>query len=115
MISHINKITQDYEHAKTTKSISLKTHRILNLVKLETPLVGWVKLNTDEVRDKDGKTSCDGIIRGSVGEWLRGFSKYIGINSVYMAELLGCLGRFKDYSDNISYKHYHGSGFSTSG
>lgn len=47
MISHIYKITQDYERAKDAKNISLNTRRILRYVKWETPLVGLVKLNTD--------------------------------------------------------------------
>lgn len=80
------KITQDYELANTTTSINLKAHIILSPIKWETPSVGWLKLNTDGARDKDGNSSYDGIIRGSDAEWLRGFSKHIGISSAYIVK-----------------------------
>lgn len=57
--------------------------------------MGWVKLNTDGARDKDGKVSCGGFIKVTEGEWLRGFSKNIGISNVYIAELFGVLKGLK--------------------
>lgn len=62
MLSHINRLVQDYENAKTTANISLKPHRSLSYIKSEVPQVGLVKVNTD------GNTSCGGIIRGTEGE-----------------------------------------------
>ncbi|KAI5414830.1 hypothetical protein KIW84_040336 [Lathyrus oleraceus] len=87
MITHINNLVQDYEHAKNTANISLTPHRVLSFIKWEAPPVGWVKLNTYGTREKYRNTSCGGIVRGSEGEWLGGFSQYIGISSVYIAKL----------------------------
>lgn len=68
MTSHINKLTQDYELEKSTKSISLKPRRIVSHIKWEAPLMDWIKLNIDEVRDKNDNSSYGDIIRGSDGE-----------------------------------------------
>lgn len=87
MITHINNLVQDYEHAKNAANISSTPHRVLSFIKWEASPVGWVKLNTYGTREKHGNTSCGGIVRGSEEEWLRGFSKYIGISSVYIAKL----------------------------
>jgi ribonuclease HI len=54
------------------------------------PLAGWVCLNIDGAC-KDGVIGCGGVIRGSEGEWIYGFSKIIGRGEVYMAELWGVL------------------------
>lgn len=65
MISHINNLVQEYEHAKTAINISLMPHRILSFIKWEALPVGWVKLNADGARDNHGNTNSGGIIRGS--------------------------------------------------
>lgn len=57
--------------------------------------MGWVKLNTNGVRYKYDNTSCGGIIIGIDGQWLLGFSKYVGISSVYITELQGVLEGLK--------------------
>ncbi|PNX81975.1 ribonuclease H, partial [Trifolium pratense] len=61
------------------------------LVRWKPPLVGWVLLDADESCREDGHIGFGGIIRGSDGEWLGGSSKYIGIESAYVAELWGLL------------------------
>ncbi|PNX77292.1 ribonuclease H [Trifolium pratense] len=53
------------------------------------PPDGWVKLNTDGSCRDDGSIGCGGVIRGSAGEWLGGFSKFIGNGNAYVAELWG--------------------------
>jgi hypothetical protein len=50
------------------------------------PPTGWVKINTDGAR-KGGRAGCGGTIWGSKGEWLGGFSKYVGMFSAYVTEL----------------------------
>jgi ribonuclease HI len=40
---------------------------------------------------KDGVIGCGGVIRGSEGEWIYGFNKFIGRGEVYMAELWSVL------------------------
>ncbi|CAL5186876.1 unnamed protein product [Lathyrus oleraceus] len=49
----------------------------------------------DEARDKHDNTSYGGIIRGSGGEWLRGFFKSVGMSSVYIVELWDVLEGLK--------------------
>lgn len=70
MINHVNKLVQDYEHAKTTSNINLKPHRSMSYIKWEASPVGWIKLNTDGARDKHDNTICGGIIRGDDRKWL---------------------------------------------
>ena len=57
------------------------------LIGRKAPIEGWVKLNTDGSCRENGRAGCGGIIRGSDGEWLGGFSKSIGVCSAYMVEL----------------------------
>jgi ribonuclease HI len=52
------------------------------------PGSGWVCLNVDGAC-RDGVIGCGGVIRGSVGEWISGFSKFIGSGDAYIAELWG--------------------------
>jgi ribonuclease HI len=44
---------------------------------------------------RDGVIGCGGVIRGSAGEWIHGFSKIIGREEVYIAELWGVLEGLK--------------------
>jgi ribonuclease HI len=52
------------------------------------PDAGWVCLNVDGACRND-VIGCGGVIRGSDGEWIRGFSKFIGRGDAYIAELWG--------------------------
>jgi ribonuclease HI len=66
------------------------------------PISGWVKINTDGARRRDGRAGCGGLIRGENKEWLGGFSKYIGQCSAFVAELWGVfeglkLAQFKGF------------------
>jgi ribonuclease HI len=54
------------------------------------PSQGWVCLNIDGAC-RDGAIGCGGVIRGSFGEWIHGFSKFIGRGDAYIAELWGVL------------------------
>lgn len=40
MITHINNLVQDYEHAKNAANMSLTPHRVLSFIKCEAPPVG---------------------------------------------------------------------------
>jgi ribonuclease HI len=74
---------------KVIQEVDYQTHTLINIGWVP-PLVGWVCLNIDGAC-KDGVIGCGGVIRGSVGEWILGFSKIIGRGEVYMAELWGVL------------------------
>jgi hypothetical protein len=52
------------------------------------PMSGWVCVNIDGAC-RDGIIGCGGVIRGSVGERINGFSKSIGREDAYIAELWG--------------------------
>jgi hypothetical protein len=49
----------------------------------KAPSVGRVCLNIDGAC-RDGVIGCGGVIRGSDGEWLKGFSKLIGLGDAYI-------------------------------
>ena len=87
MMTHINKLVQDYAQARVLTNISTPHYRELKLIKWEAHVMGMVKLNTDGASDKKGNAGCRGIIRGSEGEWLGGFSKSIGVCNAYTTEL----------------------------
>lgn len=50
------------------------------------PPSGWFKLNTD-ASVVAHNTGGGGLIRDSKGQWVQGFSRYIGSTSVLLAEL----------------------------
>lgn len=51
------------------REMQLMNHqRILKLIKCETSLVGWVKLNIGGARDNKRNASYRGIIRGNKGD-----------------------------------------------
>jgi ribonuclease HI len=56
------------------------------------PEHGWVCLNTDALlRVKIQVLACGGLLHGEDGHWIRGFSKSLGLTTVYVAELWGLL------------------------
>lgn len=57
------------------------------------PRNGWVCLNIDGAC-KNGVIGCEGVIRGSEGEWLYGFSKVLGQGNAYIAEAWGYMRVF---------------------
>ncbi|MCI00028.1 ribonuclease H protein [Trifolium medium] len=56
---------------------------------------GWVKLNSNGSCKEGGRIGCGRIIRGSVGEWLGGYAKFIGVGNTYLVELFGVLEGLK--------------------
>ncbi|PNY11219.1 hypothetical protein L195_g007822 [Trifolium pratense] len=57
----------------------------------EYGMVTTVVVNTDGVKEGDGRCGCGKIIRGRSIEWLSGFAKGLGICSVLVAEMWGAL------------------------
>uniref|UniRef100_A0A2N9GG55 RNase H type-1 domain-containing protein n=1 Tax=Fagus sylvatica TaxID=28930 RepID=A0A2N9GG55_FAGSY len=63
-------------------------NRVLISVKWNPPPVNWAKLNTDgSVLGDPGLAGGGGVIRDSLGNWIGGFSRSIGITSCVQAEL----------------------------
>ncbi|GMI86798.1 hypothetical protein HRI_002349100 [Hibiscus trionum] len=58
------------------------------LVRWQCPPEGWVKLNADgSVYGQHKEAAIGGVVRDSLGRWLFGFARRIGVCSVLMAEL----------------------------
>ncbi|KAK8972693.1 hypothetical protein V6N11_012888 [Hibiscus sabdariffa] len=54
------------------------------------PSLGWVKVNVDAAqRQMSGYMSIGGVIREAGGQWIKGFGKFVGLCSVFEAELWG--------------------------
>ncbi|KAK8990346.1 hypothetical protein V6N11_009049 [Hibiscus sabdariffa] len=74
---------------------SLPLQRIVGTRHLSTevwspPSLGWVKVNVDAAQGQtSGYMSIGGVIREASGQWIRGFGKFVGICSVFEAELWG--------------------------
>jgi hypothetical protein len=66
---------------------------ITNVIK-KVNQAGWVCLNIDETCI-NGSIGCGGVIRGNEGEWLHGFSKFIGKGDAYIVESWGVLEGIK--------------------
>ena len=63
-------------------------NRIPISVQWVPPLVNWAKLNTDgSVLGDPGLARGGGVLRDSLGNWIGGFSRSIGITSCVQAEL----------------------------
>jgi ribonuclease HI len=55
----------------------------------------YVKVNTDGASMGNEIARCEGLIRGSQGEWLGGYAKCVGVCSAFVAELWGVLEGLK--------------------
>jgi hypothetical protein len=51
--------------------------------------MGWIRLNTGGATGGNSVSGCGGILRNDRGEWICGFSKCMGVCSVFVAELWG--------------------------
>ena len=49
---------------------------------------GWKKLNADgSSMGLHGLAGCGGVVMNDNGQWLAGFSRWIGVNGSFAAEL----------------------------
>ncbi|KAF7810226.1 putative ribonuclease H protein At1g65750 family [Senna tora] len=77
----INKLVN--QHATTSEN---------RCVTWQNPDEGWYKINTDgSMWNNSEGSSCGGVIRGSHGSWVTGFSKRLGRGDAFQAEVWGCL------------------------
>ncbi|MCH94217.1 ribonuclease H protein, partial [Trifolium medium] len=79
----------DYEQAACNGKIAMDKARSITMVGWTPPKEGYVKLNTDGACKNQQIAGCGGIIRGSQGEWIVSFAKYIGKSSAFVAEMWG--------------------------
>jgi ribonuclease HI len=85
----IKKRVNDYLIACKVDGVIQPATRIIQQVGWLPPNDGWVVLNTDGAENSDHIFGCGGLIRGSTGIWLGGFSKGLGVCSIEVAELWG--------------------------
>ena len=76
-MSYVN----DYHNAIAKSVIVTSQPRHLEEVGWKEPPIGWVKNNIGKI------IGCGGLIRCSEGEWLVGFSKFLGKCNAFFAEL----------------------------
>ncbi|PNX66918.1 hypothetical protein L195_g063278, partial [Trifolium pratense] len=53
-----------------------KTQRVV-VIGWNAPKEDFIKLNTDEACKVNQMAGCGGVIRGSQGEWIRGYAKNV--------------------------------------
>jgi hypothetical protein len=58
---------------------------------VDSSTVEWVKLNTNGSCKDLNQIGCDGMLKGSDGEYLGGFTKFIGRGCAIEAELWGVI------------------------
>ena len=68
---------------------------LFNYFKYNLP--GWVKINTDgAVRCYSGLATCGGIFRGSMREFIGGFSAFIDVQIALVVEFCGVIYVMKE-------------------
>ncbi|KAL4285040.1 hypothetical protein GQ457_16G029350 [Hibiscus cannabinus] len=78
--------------ADSIPDISVATHATDDFVQWVAPAHDWVCLNTDaSVSLPDHLGSLGGVLRGSSGDWLRGYRQSVGVVSPLNAELWSIL------------------------
>jgi hypothetical protein len=81
----------EYRNATRLSNVLIEQTQTLALIKWHAPKEGFIKINTDGACRSDQLAGCGGVIRGSQGEWIRGFAKNVGRCNAFMAELWGVL------------------------
>ncbi|GAU11815.1 hypothetical protein TSUD_75660 [Trifolium subterraneum] len=71
-------MVSDYEKALRLNVVMTERNQMIAMIRWTTPRDEFIKLNTDGACKLDGSAGCGGVIRGSQGEWIRGFAKNVG-------------------------------------
>ncbi|KAK7244944.1 hypothetical protein RIF29_39773 [Crotalaria pallida] len=82
---------QNYKAARNKPPLPGQVPRNQNM--WYPPAQGWIRINSDGAcRGDSHEIGCGGVLRGSNGQWIRGYSKYLGVSSSpLIAELWGVL------------------------
>ena len=79
-------INQAMEYYFCMGKIRDQRHMVVIAVSWEKPPPNWYKLNTDEAsRGNPRRAGGGGVIRGSAGNWIRGFARCIGSTTSIIA------------------------------
>ncbi|MCH81151.1 putative non-LTR retroelement reverse transcriptase, partial [Trifolium medium] len=92
---HILKRVKEYYASSELNCVATQAQRVVSYIAWKPPDDGWVKLNTDGACIERSVAACGGVLRNSQGEWIGGFSKFLGTCSAYVAELWGLLEGLK--------------------
>ncbi|KAF7823154.1 putative WRKY transcription factor 31 [Senna tora] len=104
MVSLPRAAAAEYHHLATNGFPHSARSIILN-VKWSPPLEGWWKLNTDGAcSGNPGPFAIGGIIRNQLGNWISGYSGYVGTGTALKAELWAISSGIK-LASNLGCKH----------
>jgi ribonuclease HI len=79
----------EYDIAVQLNNKILNQSSTMTHIGWQPPKEGFIKLNTDGAVGSTQVAGCGGVIRGSEGEWIRGFAKSVGRCNAFVAELCG--------------------------
>ncbi|KAK7268446.1 hypothetical protein RIF29_21144 [Crotalaria pallida] len=82
-------IEKAFNFLQTVNSHEDKTSKCKSNIGWRFPAEGWVKVNTHGRAKQNDQARCGGLIRGTDGEWLRGFSMSLGSCPNVDAEIWG--------------------------
>jgi ribonuclease HI len=85
------KKVEEYNAAMSNSEVIMDRDKVVRLISWKLPKSSFVSLNTDGASKDHQEAGCGGIVRGSQGEWIGGFSKSVGRCSAFIAELWGIL------------------------
>jgi ribonuclease HI len=85
------KKVEEYNTAMSNSEVLMDRDKVVRLFSWKLPKSSFVSLNTDGASKEHQQAGCGGIVRGSQGEWIGGFSKRVGRCSAFIAELWGVL------------------------
>ncbi|KAK2406678.1 heat shock 70 kDa protein [Trifolium repens] len=88
-IPYLQKRVHDYFTACKANNVVSSISSAVRQVGWVPPCDGWVVINTDGAKSMAHSSGCGGLVRGSMGDWIRGFAKGLGDCSVEMAEIWG--------------------------
>lgn len=84
---HTTCINQALEYFFCISKTPQKKHKIAIPMKWNKPPIGWFKLNTDGASFRNPrKAGAGGLIRDLCRNWVKGFSRSIGLTSSVIAE-----------------------------
>ncbi|KAK2435291.1 Polynucleotidyl transferase, ribonuclease H superfamily protein [Trifolium repens] len=85
------KKVEEYNAAMSNSEVIMDRDKVVRLISWKLPKSSFVSLNTDGASKDHQQAGYGGIVRGSQGEWIGGFSKSVGRCSAFIAELWGVL------------------------
>jgi ribonuclease HI len=90
-VQQVRKMMIEYTQAMQNNNIVVNRSYSASMIGWVPPKDGFVKLNTDGASKNMQQAGCGGIVRGSQGEWIRGYAKSVGMCNAFVAELWGVL------------------------